>query len=78
MSKPEMSAAQKAVELVRDFGELTTPELRRAWRARFGTEAPRLISFGAGCRSVARSDRYVHCAITGERVRPWVPTGRGV
>lgn len=77
MTKAEMSEAQKAIELVRDFGELTTAELRRAWRARFGVEAPKRISFGPGRMLVVRSERCVHCAITGARVRPWVPVGRG-
>jgi hypothetical protein len=72
-----MTNKQKAVDLVRDFGELTPAELRRAWRARFGAD-PKSIRFqrDRDPKAVKRADYYIRCAVTGERVRPWVPVGR--
>lgn len=71
-----MNHRQKAIQLVRDFGELTSAELRRAWLARFGETAPKKVSFGRGRRQVVLADHCVVCAVTGNRVRPWVPLER--
>jgi hypothetical protein len=73
----DMNHRQKAIQLVRDFGELTPAELRRAWRARFGAD-PGFVRFHreGEAPAVKRADYYTRCAITGERVRPWVPLKR--